>query len=71
MVLWELLKVVTYTKLEDHIEITLYDEKAYEHDNVEECYNVEVTPHNIVKYAGYRVIDIAVDGGLLQIMIER
>lgn len=71
----DFVKNISYTNIENKLEITLYN-KNYEENNQEEFVNIPVTIYNILKYGDYAVTDIGANykdkkGSYLDILIQK
>lgn len=71
----DFVKNMSYTKIEDHLEISLYN-KNYEENNQEEFVDIPVNVYNILKYGDYAVTDIGANhdnkkGSFLDILIQK
>ena len=71
----DFVKNISYTNIENKLEITLYN-KNYEENNQEEFVNIPVTIYNILKYGNYAVTDIGTNykdkkGSYLDILIQK
>lgn len=73
--LTDFVKNMSYTNIENKLEIALYN-KNYEENNQEEFVNIPVTIYNILKYGDYTVTDIGANyidkkGSYLDILIQK
>lgn len=71
----DFVKNMSYTNIENKLEIALYN-KNYEENNQEEFVNIPVTIYNILKYGDYAVTDIGANyidkkGSYLDILIQK
>lgn len=71
----DFVKNMSYTNIEDRLEISLYN-KNYEENDQEEFINIPVTVYNILKYGDYAVTDIGANynekkGSYLDILIQK
>ncbi len=71
----DFVKNMSYTNVENKLEITLYN-KNYEENNQEEFISIPVTVYNVLKYGDYRVTDIGSNyndkkGSYLDILIQK
>lgn len=71
----DFVKNMSYTNIEDRLEISLYN-KNYEENDQEEFINIPVTVYNILKYGDYAVTDIGANynekkGSYLDVLIQK
>lgn len=68
-------KRMSYTNIENNLEVTLYN-KNYEENDQEEFVSIPVNVYNILKYGDYAVTDIGANydakkGSYLDILIQK
>lgn len=71
----DFVKRMSYTKIENNLEVTLYN-KNYEENDQEEFVDIPVNVYNILKYGDYAVTDIGANhndkkGSYLDILIQK
>ncbi len=71
----DFVKNMSYTNIEDRLEISLYN-KEYEKNDQEEFISIPVNIYNILKYGDYAVTDIGANyndkkGSYLDILIQK
>lgn len=71
----DFVKNMSYTNIENNLEVTLYN-KEYEENNQEEFISIPVTVYNILKYGDYMVTDIGANysdkkGTYLDVLIQK
>lgn len=71
----DFVKNMSYTNIEDRLEISLYN-KEYEENDQEEFISIPVNIYNILKYGDYAVTDIGANyndkkGSYLDILIQK
>lgn len=71
----DFVKKMSYTNIENNLEVTLYN-KNYEENDQEEFVNIPVNVYNILKYGDYAVTDIGANrddkkGSYLDILIQK
>lgn len=71
----DFVKNMSYTNIEDRLEISLYN-KNYEENDQEEFISIPVNIYNILKYGDYAVTDIGANyndkkGSYLDILIQK
>lgn len=71
----DFVKNMSYTNIENNLEVTLYN-KEYEENDQEEFVNIPVNIYNILKYEDYAVTDIGANynekkGSYLDVLIQK